>query len=761
MERKETAIQRIKTLTILFLFSLLMLTACGGTGKESGAVDSGEGDSGKEQVHYLIQETVVPDPDLALADLRQAEGGLWEQDYQLKGGKLYRLVEFEAKTEDPDKERYQVYLQVLDPVHGVWENHRIPASHWDEAEEYETYLPEEIIAVEEDKVYLRVNYANETHYLGTWSEDGSGGLLGVLPGELRDVKLVIGDGKAVGAYEEGQGAILLLDEGEEGPQVKGRVTVPGQVMGVLRNPQSGELYWYGYDEDRKTGVWRVEGDVPAARIPEGKGVVNLAAYSADGVLYLANSQDLWRCGEKGEAESLCHFFDLDYYIDSVQGMSVQEDAVFLLAGLEGKDYVLQVTKAEGAAQEKRKVVLAAGSLSPQSHLRQAVAQFNRRSREYRVELIEPEEGEGGLDFLDRIQKEMLAGGTGPDLFYGIGEKEEGFAENGYLQEVSDFLPEAGVLWQAAVENGVIRGVQYGIPYECRLRFATYSRELTGGRDSWTLEEMMAAVRSSGAEVLEAGRSAVELVWLYGLLDDSSKRFIDWEKGESHLDEAPFLDFLAFAREYADGEGRSWVGPHGDPDTRLLEGKVAAVVPLMDVVNLDDFNELEVRFQGQPAYIGYPRAEGNGIYVLSSNFYVSSMTQQREGCRAFLDFVLSEEVQKGYVDYKESLNFDSTELPARLSAMEYYIGKKRQEKVSEYPIGITPEGISYNKGGLSGEQEEAFRFLLERARPWNRYGEEVSGMVWEELAPYFAGQKTAEEAAKALDSRVQLYLDERK
>lgn len=43
----------------------------------------------------------------------------------------------------------------------------------------------------------------------------------------------------------------------------------------------------------------------------------------------------------------------------------------------------------------------------------------------------------------------------------------------------------------------------------------------------------------------------------------------------------------------------------------------------------------------------------------------------------------------------------------------------------------------------------------------RYGEEVSGMVWEELAPYFAGQKTAEEAAKALDSRVQLYLDERK
>ena len=44
---------------------------------------------------------------------------------------------------------------------------------------------------------------------------------------------------------------------------------------------------------------------------------------------------------------------------------------------------------------------------------------------------------------------------------------------------------------------------------------------------------------------------------------------------------------------------------------------------------------------------------------------------------------------------------------------------------------------------------------------NRYAREIQGMISEELMPYFAGQKTAEEVAGILNSRVQLYLDERK
>ena len=301
---------------------------------------------------------------------------------------------------------------------------------------------------------------------------------------------------------------------------------------------------------------------------------------------------------------------------------------------------------------------------------------------------------------------------------------------------------------------VLQGRQFGIPYECRLRFATYSRELTGDRDSWTLDEMMEAVRNSGAEVLQCGASGRDIVLEYGLYDNDNRKFIDWEKGESHLNEAPFLELLAFAKEYADREEHSG-NPYTDPDTRLLEGKAAAKVPVVDVDRLEGLNGLYASFQGKPAYIGFPREEGNGVYVLSRNFYVSSLTKQREGCKAFLDFILSEEVQKDYVEFGNSDTAASkgASLAVSLSALERSIQLKKQERDSGKGGRLTEEGIEYSGKGLSEEQEAAFRFLLENARPANWRVQEIEGMVYEELAPYFAGQRRAEEAAGMLHNRV--------
>lgn len=780
LKRKRTKTWTFKRCFLLLLPCILILTACGGTGKgseaPSGAVGPEEG-----QVHYQISETAVPDPDEALAALEKGEGETLdprEMDYRFGGERLYRLVRLYVREEGTDGTGEDVdsirevryYLQVLDPPYGEWKVYRLTASCWDAEAEHEVYSPCQIIAAGEDKVYLEVSYSgNDAHYIGTWREDGSGELLGVLPEELQDMVLIMGDRRVEGAYKTYQDSLLLLGGEPEGVQIRSRVAASGNVWGVLWDPKGERLLWYGLDEERKTGVWQAADNAEVARLPEGKGNVSLAACSEEGILYLANGQELWCYSEKGELESLCRFSDLDYYLEDLHGMSVREESVLLLAWYEGKDHVLRVEKGEGTVREKQKILLAADQGISQSHLRQAIAQFNRQNREYRVEVIEPEEGENVFDFLDRLQREILAGGVGPDLFFGLGmrERAEDFIRNGYLQEVSDFLPEEGVLWQAAVESGAVNGRQYGIPYECRLRFATYHQELTEGRDAWTLDEMMAAVRASGAEALQAGASGFDIVMDYGLYDNDNRKFIDWEKGESHLDEAPFLAFLAFAKEYADESGRTGrEDPRKDPDTRLLDGRVVAKHDVIDVQELSHLNGLYASFQGTPACIGYPREEGNGIYVMSTCFYVSSLTKQKEGCKAFLDFLLSEEVQDDYVEFGSGRHgamatSRPSMLAVRLSALERNVQLMRRESGLDGFQSITEEGIVYSTKGFSEEQEATFWFLLERARPAIWYAQEIQGMAREELAPYFAGQRTAEEAARLLDNRVQLYLDERK
>ena len=61
---------------------------------------------------------------------------------------------------------------------------------------------------------------------------------------------------------------------------------------------------------------------------------------------------------------------------------------------------------------------------------------------------------------------------------------------------------------------------------------------------------------------------------------------------------------------------------------------------------------------------------------------------------------------------------------------------------------------------AGEEEiEGIRQLIEIARPLSRESEEIYSIIGEEAAPYFAGQKSAAEVAKIIQSRIQIYVSE--
>ena len=84
-------------------------------------------------------------------------------------------------------------------------------------------------------------------------------------------------------------------------------------------------------------------------------------------------------------------------------------------------------------------------------------------------------------------------------------------------------------------------------------------------------------------------------------------------------------------------------------------------------------------------------------------------------------------------------------------VEYLTGKSEEKKKSALP----------EENGLDEEQQQQFYDMLERARPFPAELEELQEIVNEELEQYFSGNRPLEETLRILDSRVQLYLDERK
>ena len=82
-------------------------------------------------------------------------------------------------------------------------------------------------------------------------------------------------------------------------------------------------------------------------------------------------------------------------------------------------------------------------------------------------------------------------------------------------------------------------------------------------------------------------------------------------------------------------------------------------------------------------------------------------------------------------------------------------------MKDKPVGAGDDVFFWEENGLDEEQLQQFYDMLERARPFPAELEELQEIVNEELEQYFSGNRPLEETLRILDSRVQLYLDERK
>ena len=750
----------------------LLLGACGKEGEKTDAAD---------QVYYHFQEAVIPNPDEALGNVfgqkyGEQEHVILEFDMKLCGDTFYRIAQCYT-VEEPLQ--WGNYIQILKPPYREWITEGISLG-------YSNLTG--ILGVDEDRLTVLMYDKNSeeenpyTYYLAYWASGkdlmervqdsgfGSGKEEFSPGGDF----FVTSDGGYCHYDLWGSSDIALYDEKfrlKEKKELGNGV----RICGLLQEPESGDLLWYGI-KDQEAGVWRLEDGVPMLPAGQSLGTVSAvdfrAAYGADGALYLADTQGLWRMTE-GNLEEVCHFFDRDYPMTELYGMEVLEDGSLLLqAKCTDEELALRIEENSEPLPERQEITMASTWTYLYS-LDCAIAKFNRISERYHVTTMYPYDGYGNEsaedqraaseEFRNQLQMEISAG-RGPDLYFNIAEggtiNAVDMARGGYLQSLEGVLEDREAYLPSALEDGRIDGVLYGIPYQCSLYLTAYSKDFAGERTSWTLPELMEAVRESDAEALQWGFDGTAIVFYYGLYDNDNKTFIDWEAGESHLNEEPFKEFLEFAREYADEKNDR---PYRDEMAADVKaGRVLAVNPNAyggirnwGVLWGGDSHglSLESIFQGKPACIGYPRSDGNGIYIQTAMFYMNANSDNREGVEEFLRYLLSDEVQgRIHREYTVGNLGLYPDLPIRLSALEESIEMARTRK-ERGEVG------SMWRPALTEEQAEMARFLIENARPGSWKVTEVESIIREELEPYFRGQRSLEETVKILDNRVQLYLDE--
>lgn len=402
--------------------------------------------------------------------------------------------------------------------------------------------------------------------------------------------------------------------------------------------------------------------------------------------------------------------------------------------------------------ERETVTLYSGAYG--AYLKDLVTAYNQESERYEIVVQTAGAGEDVQTFRNRVQAELSAG-EGPDLLdvYALQNLDYvPYAQKGFLLELTEVMKDLGEIPEKVMacnrwEDGI-----YGLPSSFYLSGLLYVRDLNVAGEEWNAQRCMQALEDGNVPYFCAriwNFSAQDMgnyvLSLLGVGRVGIQLFVEEWEGTCHFDSAEFKQMLSFAKEHLDESG-------GDAQEKMLNGE--AFFSEWNFGSFRNFWEASLKYQGKQKYIGYPSPKGEVYGVRTRGLYVNARTEHLEGVKDFLAFVLSDQEQEKIVSSQDGY------FPARLDVLQK-LWKEAQKEVSDDIWYVTDAKgeVQYKPRRMTEEEEQLFWHMLDCSVPFS-YQNAIDDIVCEETPLYFTGEKGEDEVAKAIQSRVQNYLNER-
>ena len=326
-----------------------------------------------------------------------------------------------------------------------------------------------------------------------------------------------------------------------------------------------------------------------------------------------------------------------------------------------------------------------------------------------------------------------------------------FASKGLLIDLNTYLDADEEVKREDLMGSILDACSYGdklvgLPTGFSVSTVVGKASDVGTEPGWSFADMKALLESKepGTQLFYG----VNRQWALNMcMNLGYKQFIDLENANCNFNTQDFIDVLEFANLFP--EEFNW--ENAEDETILMnQGKV-----LLTAYNLSDFAQIQLYteiFGDELTYIGYPTTEGNGALLsMGSTFAITKNCDQPEHAWKLIreHFLPKDDSQnQGYYSYNLSIRNDEFDKFCEQAMsdenngswgwgdFEVEIKPATQEQVDEVKALIA--GITAVDGAISND---------------------IMNIINEEAAHYFAGQKTAEQVAETIQSRVWVYLSE--
>ncbi len=606
-------------------------------------------------------------------------------------------------------------------------------------------------------------YGPDGSSLASWSltewlpQDGEGTYLNKLAMD--------GDGNL---YVSGYGAMLLFDH-------------QGNYQGILANERisnmargaDGRIYYScNFDQLKRVDFDIAEGESVTMGFPIGTGMclgddAELWVYDIDGV-YRYDAQ-------KNMPAQIINWMDSDVDPTLLVDMAVMPDGQILLLMQERSRFPTQspqlvsLTKAEEGDTSRETITVSVMYL--EDNMRACALQFNKSHPEYHVTIKEYMGLNGYKDKEDAMRAldlDMVSGRAADIIALSYTDIQK-YMSKELLEDLAPYLDASTALSRenlvsAIEETYTFDGKLAALPTQFRLNLFVGRQSQFGDIRQWSVEDMIAFFeQNSSAAVLgsTSQNTMLEVCLKYNL-----GYFADTQEKTCRFDTEEFFRILEFCSRFT-GTDDAWGGLeiYQDDSRRLLN---------LQSCSNPCFVACAPQYFGNEAvsYIGYPTMDGQSGILLSTSQYayaILATSEHKEAAWSFLEAAILAEGKthssRGGTDISY-MNF-----PVMTDQLEEQFDASMKAANSEQLIQDGQTGRRYTTTLSLGtdriycyapvkEEVDLIWELIDQARPAPKYDETIMGIIQEEAAGYFAGDKDIGMVAATIQNRVQLYLNEK-
>lgn len=411
-----------------------------------------------------------------------------------------------------------------------------------------------------------------------------------------------------------------------------------------------------------------------------------------------------------------------------------------------------------------KIIITMGMVYTDYEIRSKVIAFNKASDKYRIRMIEYYEYNNEADWNagQKMFNNDIITSNAPDIIViNSGMPVDSFMDKGVFLNLNPYIEsDPDVNKEDMAPNVLALGSRgddtYILTGAYTISTMAMKKSLVPNGETITLAELRQIEQKYGTL---AFRDATRNDVLYYAMEMNYSEFLDLKTGKCDFNTPAFYELLEYAKQYPEEidwenmDDNYWM----ESETAIRDNKA-----LLGYYTVGYFNNMAWTEQGiygeEVALVGFPGSAGNtGAIYPYFQMAISKDCEHPEEAWQFMRQFYTYEGQKD-IDYGAPLN---------LQVMD-----ERLEQAQQRPYWLDDNGnkVEYDETYWIGDQEIIIQPLsAERAQELKEYtlsvdklyyyDSSISDIIAEEAAPFFAGQKTAEQAADIIQSRVQIYVNE--